>query len=193
MAEAYASYPRESETHTRRLASAEAVPHPSPQSITAGQESQRIDVFINSMKNAAYAFNPPSPIKVNKPVTIYLWLDPLSSPQALREQLQRQVPEDAARTEAGISRWSPVMEAALGGDEFIITPITPTRQAVSSKERTEWRWSITPKHPGRKERLHITLNAVMPDGLRSVTAVEIAIEEDEEAALAYIAVNSKGV
>lgn len=128
-------------------------------------EVARIDAYLNSLKSAAYTFNPPSPIQVAKPVTVHFWLDPQARPEDLAAELKAQVPEDAARVEAGTTRWSPQMEATLRGDEFDIKAITPERQPVSAAARTVWEWSVNPKQPGKAQRLYLTLNVVLPEAL----------------------------
>lgn len=125
----------------------------------------RLDAYLANLKQAAYTFNPPSPIKVAKPVTVHFWLDPKASPAALAAELKALVPEDAARVEAGLTKRSEEMEASLRGDEFEIKPITPERQLVSASERTVWEWSVSPKRPGKSQRLYLTLNVVLPPEL----------------------------
>lgn len=43
---------------------------------------------------------------------------------------------------------------------FQITAITPEIQAVSKRQRTEWKWEIHPKKEG-KHKLHLTLTALL--------------------------------
>lgn len=146
---------------------------------TVEDRIKQIDAFLGSLKTAAYTFNPPSPIKVAKPVTIHFWLDPVASVEELTEEFRKSLPEDALRVEAGKVKWAPDMEATLKGDNFTIQAVTPEKQPVSAKERTFWSWSITPKQPGAKQPLYLTLNVVPPPelgGPRTIKVLEKKID-----------------
>lgn len=143
--------------------------------------AQHIDAYLNSLKSAAYAFNPPSPIVVAEPVTIHLWLDPQATAAGLAEELKKAVPRDAARVESGQTRWSPKMRATLSGPDFEVKPIDSEEQPVSSTQRTTWSWDIIPQRPGKNLALHIRLEAVLPPELgppKTITTLdrEITVE-----------------
>jgi len=101
----------------------------------------KIDAYLDSLTSAAYTFNPPSPIQGAKPTTLhlYLWLDPTRTTGNLAGELRRRLPADTARVEAGETLWAPNLLAMLKGGDFSISPITPERQPVSAKRRTEWK------------------------------------------------------
>jgi len=124
-----------------------------------------IDAYLAGLESAAYTFNPPSPIKVARPHTVHLWLDPQATPEALAAELRAAVPEDAARVEAGETPWSPIMEATLTGSAFDIKPITPARQSISASRRTAWTWEVTATRAGEELPLYLTLNVILPEHL----------------------------
>ena len=137
---------------------------------------QRIDAYFDSLKTAAYTFNPPSPIQVSKPVTVHFWLDPQATPAALAEELKKRVPHDAAQVEFGNTKWSPKMRASLiGSQDFEVKAVDPEEQLVSSTQRTTWSWDIIPLHPGEKLLLHLRLAVVLPPELgppKTVTTID---------------------
>lgn len=150
---------------SHQAASAEpATAGAAPEDETASQ-IQRIDAYFNGLKTAAYTFNPPSPIKVAKPVTVHLWLDPQATAAELAEELRKAIPTDAARVESGETRWSPKMRATLSGPDFEVKAIDPEEQPVGSTQRTTWSWDITPLRAGEKLALHLRLAAVLPSEL----------------------------
>jgi len=124
-----------------------------------------IDAYLAGLKSAAYTFNPPSPIKVDRPHTVHLWLDPQATPESLADALRAAVPEDAARVEAGETPWSPIMEATLTGGAFAIKAITPARQSISASHRSEWTWEVTATRAGEDLPLYLTLNVILPEHL----------------------------
>ncbi|MDD5330639.1 MAG: hypothetical protein PHX38_11565 [Sulfuricella sp.] len=133
--------------------------------------SQRIDAFFNSLKTAAYTFNPPSPIKVAEPVTVHFWLDPQATAAELAEELKKAVPLDAARVESGLSKWSPKMRATLSGQNFEVKAIDPEEQVVGATLRTTWSWDITPLNFGKNLALHLRLEALPPPEIGSTKTI----------------------
>lgn len=122
----------------------------------------RIGEFLASLKKATYAFNPPSPIMVAKPTTIYLLLEPLGDAVSLIERIKELAPQNSSRIVHGEAKWASVMEASLSGRDFEIEPHTPTRKTLNPSERATWSWVITPKHPGEKLPLILTTKAILP-------------------------------
>lgn len=134
----------------------------------------RRDAYHRQLKQAAYTFNPLSPIKVATPVTVYFWIDPGAEPMRLAEELKAKLlemhPDEAPRTEAGRIDWSPKMRATLtGGDDFDITPTEGKgfdgQKILSASRRTEWSWDIKAKHVGERLPLHLRVWAVLPKEL----------------------------
>lgn len=126
---------------------------------------QKIDAFFDNLKTASFAFNPPSPIKVAKPVTVHFWIDPQTSAATLAGELQQSLGQTGATVESGQTRWSPTMRATLSGPEFEVKAIDQEIQLVSSSERTTWSWDITPLSAGKNLALHLRLEAVLPADL----------------------------
>jgi hypothetical protein len=123
------------------------------------------DEYLSGLTQAAYTFNPPSPIKVAEPVTVALWVDPATKVALLSEEMKRAFPESAPRVESGETKWSPRMRATLTGVDFEITPVEGKDfdgiKELSASARTEWSWGIRPQSPGRK-KLHLLLSVVLP-------------------------------
>jgi len=145
------------------------VAEPFPSDLTAAAPSAslaaEIDAYLDRLSHAAYTFNPPSPIKVARPRTVYLWLDPTATPEGLAAELREVVPEDAPRVESGETLWSPIMEATLTGSAFQIEAVRPERQSVSSTHRTTWAWEVTATQVGKRLPFHLTLNVILPPEL----------------------------
>lgn len=144
---------------------------------------RRRDAYIESLKQGAYAFDPPSPIDVDKRITVALWVDPQAQPHALAEQMKRVYPEAAQRVESGIIAWSPRMRATLTGDAFAITPADGPNfdgiKELSARHRTAWAWDIVPKGPGRRQLLRLKLDAVLPEELGKPREVKVLDREIE--------------
>lgn len=123
----------------------------------------RRDAYHKQMKQASYTINPPSPIKVATPVTVFFWVDPVAEPMRLAEELKVKLlemrPGEAPRTEAGRIDWSPKMRAMLTGEDFDITPTerkgSDGQKDLSATRRTDWAWDIKAKHVGETLPLHL--------------------------------------
>jgi hypothetical protein len=64
------------------------------------------------------------------------------------------------------------MRATLAGQKFDITAISPSQQAISSKEPTEWQWEVTADDTGTYP-LYLTLTAVIDiNGVQSPRQIE---------------------
>lgn len=133
----------------------------------------RRDAYHQQLKQASYTFNPPSPIKVATPVTVFFWIDPVAEPMRLAEELKAKLlemrPGEPARTEAGRIDWSPKMRATLTGDDFDITPTEGKgfdgHKNLSATLRTGWAWDIKAKRVGEMLPLHLRVWAVLPKEL----------------------------
>ncbi len=134
-----------------------------PRSDTIKSFQTRIEEYLNTLKQAAYVFNPPSPIKVARPTIIYLLIDPQNEKLALEKHLKKLDPQNTSRIESDTAKWAQVMEAGLSGGDFDIDPSTPVRKTLNSSEIAKWSWVITPKHPGAKLPLNLTVKAILPN------------------------------
>ncbi len=129
--------------------------------------TERMDAYLAELRRASYAFNVPSPIKVAKPVTVHFWLDPRVSSQQLAADLASalRATQPGDTVESGVVKVSSKMRATLKGDDFTITPVTEEVQPISAVERTHWAWEVTPKRPGHKLPLYLSLDIVLPQEL----------------------------
>lgn len=140
----------------------------------------RRETYLRELKQASYAFNPPSPVEVATPVTVFFWLDPLAEPMRLAEELKATLlkmrPNETAQTEAGRMEWSPTMRASLtcAGEDFVITPTEGKDpegkdfngvKSVFATRRTGWSWDVKAKHVGQQLPLHLRVWAVLPPEL----------------------------
>ncbi|MCX5818974.1 MAG: hypothetical protein NT047_03555 [Deltaproteobacteria bacterium] len=133
----------------------------------------RREAYRKELKQASYTFNPPSPIKVAKPVTVHFWLDPLAEPMRLAEELKAELlkmrPGETPKTKAGRMDWSPKMRAKLTGDDFVIIPTEGKDfdglKTLSATRRTEWSWDVKAKNVGPQLPLHLKVWAVLPQEL----------------------------
>jgi len=130
---------------------------------------RRRDEYIKHLQEGGYSFSPPSPIKVDERIPVGFWIDPMKKGAQLAEEMKKVYPESAARVEGGQMRWSPTMRATLTGVGFEITPVEGKEfdgvKDLSMIGRTEWGWTIVPKVPGKKQRLHLVVEAMMPPDL----------------------------
>ncbi|MCF8150729.1 MAG: hypothetical protein K9K30_16645 [Burkholderiaceae bacterium] len=133
----------------------------------------RRDAYRQQLKQAAYAFNPLTPIKVATPVTVFFWIDPAAEPLRLADELKTALlklrPNEAPLAESGQLDWSPKMRATLTGDDFLITP-TEARDFDGTKNiyanrRTEWSWDIKARRVGESLPLHLRVWAILPKSL----------------------------
>lgn len=134
-----------------RPAPGEASPPPPQPEKNGGTAS--VDRILARLELANVAFNAPTRLHLNEVSSIQLLLSTRESIEDLQRALTSAGERGGAR-----ARISNQMEAHLSGAGFRVEPITPERQAVSSSERTEWRWQIEPTRPGRLS-LNLTLSA----------------------------------
>lgn len=151
----------------------------------------RRDAYRNQMRQASYAFNPPTPIKVATPVTVFFWIDPMTEAIRLGEELQAKLramrPDETPRVEAGEVGWSPKMRVTLTAreEDFEITPTEGKGfdgvKLLSAERRSEWSWDIKAKHVGERLPLHLKVWAVLPGQLGGeveVSALDKYIQVD---------------
>lgn len=148
----------------------------------------RRDAYLEKLKQGSYSFNPPSPIKVATPVTVFFWLDPSVDPMHLAEELKTKLlemhPDETPKTEGGRMDWSPKMRAKLTGNDFDITPLegqnTGGLKDVSSTKRTQWAWDVKAKDIGKSLPLHLQVWAILPGklGKEEILALDKSIQVD---------------
>ncbi|MCX7239525.1 MAG: hypothetical protein NTU86_03705 [Burkholderiales bacterium] len=167
-------------THrTIKLAEAEMA----PPALSADQErTQRRDEYIARLAQGSYAFNPPTTIKVARPISVALWVDPVAKAAELAQEMGKTFPASAGRIEADATAWSPRMKATLTGVDFAITPVGDKDfdgvKDLSANARTEWGWTLVPTAPGKKQ-LHLVLAVVLPPELglpRELPQIERNVE-----------------
>jgi len=126
-----------------------------------------VDKLLEEMEFGTIAFNAPTEINIDDAAQIQLLLSLAETVEALK----RSISSEGEKVGATI-RVSDRMEARLSGYMFQITAITPEIQAVSQSQRTEWKWEVHPKKPG-KHRLHLTLTALLQiDGHSTPRTIE---------------------
>jgi hypothetical protein len=166
----------------RALTNGDKAPAVSPALAADQERMRRRDAYVTGLGKSDYTFNAPSPIKVARPITVALWVDPTKVAAELVEEMKKAYPESAARVVAGETIWSPRMKARLTGPEFEITPLEGEDfdgvKDLSLAGRTEWRWNVVPTFPGKK-KLTVLLWAVLPPELgvpREVPAINRDVE-----------------
>jgi hypothetical protein len=136
-----------------------------------------IDQILATLPLANIAFNAPPTLRLGHSAVIQLFL----SMQHSIEQLQATI-NAVGESEGASIRVSPEMEARLSGVGFKIEAITAEVQAISERDRTEWKWEIEPTKAGR-QNLHLTLSAILDVAnnhvRRTVRTFERTIEVDE--------------
>jgi beta-lactam-binding protein with PASTA domain len=121
-----------------------------------------IDELLARLGRANIAFNAPKQLQLHEIAVIQLLLSVREPIEALQRDLQG--PGERIGAEVRIST---EMEAHLSGTGFKVEPITPERQAISEKERTEWSWQVEPTRTGVMH-LQLTLSANLDVAGRSV-------------------------
>lgn len=161
------------------LPAGEAIAAAAPPAAAPSREALRQD-YLNKLRTASYTFNPPSPIKVDVPRTVHLWVDTIISPEELGAMLRQIVPpDDRAGIVTGQVRVAPEMEARLTGEKFEIRPTSPERQSVNLEGRTIWGWEITPTWPGQ-HTLHLRLVAILPEAIGSSYTIPALLDRTIE-------------
>lgn len=140
----------------------QALPPPPPPPESLGD----VDRLLEGMEFGSIAFNAPTAINIKDSRQIQFLL----SLAETAEDLKKAITEEGEKIGATI-KVSDRMEARLSGYMFQITAITPEIQAVSKRQRTEWKWEIKPKEEGRHS-LHLTLTALLGiDGRNTPRAI----------------------
>lgn len=114
-----------------------------------------VDDLLADMDDAQIAFNVPEHLNIEESAQIQLLL-------SLQEEIGalKQAVEEAGRKEGASIKVGDRMEAVLSGPMFDILEITRSLQAVSERERTEWKWEVTPREEG-SHNLYLTLSAFL--------------------------------
>lgn len=119
------------------------------------------------MKFGSITFNAPTNINIEDSSQIHLVLSLADTV----EKLKKYIVEEGEKIGSNI-KVSDVMDAHLSGSMFRIEKITPERQAVSKRQKTEWKWEIHPTKEG-KHKLHLTLTAILKiDGENTSRAIK---------------------
>jgi hypothetical protein len=105
----------------------------------------------------------------------------------LAEDLKAVYPEDAGRIESGEIAVSPRMRATLSAarEDFRVRPVEGATfdgiKDVSEAGRTTWAWDVSPLRPGKKLKLHLLVEAVLPAALgtpQEITTLNKEIDVD---------------
>ena len=143
---------------------------------SADGQHQYVDNILEQLKFASIAFNTPDRVDIDDTAVIRLSLSVVETVEEIKQSLaERGEVGEVIGTQIRVSNR---MGANLKGSSFKITPITPEVQAISTSERTEWKWEVSPKRKG-KHNLHLTIYALVEvDGVitpRQVKVYEKAI------------------
>lgn len=142
---------------------------------------QLVDAMVSKLKSGNIAYNAPESMHYKETRVIELLLSPKESPQLLEAQLTDR--RDAVSEK--VQHVAPRMEAELTGTGFVIEPIDPDIQFITSLRPTQWRWRVTPSSYG-PQQLHLSLSAHLDlegggefviDSLDKVINVEITLTE----------------
>jgi len=131
------------------------MPSPTPRTRETILETDRM---LEDLEWGNIAFTAPGSIQLEETGKVQLLLGLAQSVDELKKALETQAIVEGAKI-----RVSDNMEAVLSGAGFDIIPITPSRQAISGKEPTEWKWDVKPRESGRL-RLHLSLNVLLAGG-----------------------------
>jgi hypothetical protein len=146
---------------------------PSPAPSSAHELLDEIDRYLNRLDPGSIAFNAPDRMQAGDVAEIRLLLSPDLTVAALQEQLQG-LP---GVVQGAVIKVAPRMEATLTGQNFTITAVTPSTQAVARNETTEWRWDVS-AHSAGEHRLHLVLNATIEGTSRTLRTFDRTIVVD---------------
>ena len=110
------------------------------------------------MENANIAFYSPTSMRFGEKRRIHLLL----SLRGSIDDLLQILPSDDD-SEGAMIRVTGQMQAVLKGDGFKIDALTPSTQAITRLETTDWQWQIS-AIAGGVQSLHLTLNAILSIG-----------------------------
>lgn len=114
-----------------------------------------LDEELDNLSKGTIAFNTPQNIKYKSTSTIHLVLSPKEKDIAVAKLV-----ESSGVVVTEEVQFSKFLEARLEGKNFEIEATTATRQPISLKDTTQWRWQITPLKAG-KESLFLNIYAVV--------------------------------
>lgn len=119
------------------------------------QRARLLDDYIAALQKSQLAFDPPSPVEVERRVAVTLSVNPPKEAAPLAEDLRKSLADPAA--------WRPRLRAQLGGASFDIAAADSAGEKDLAA-RTEWAWNIVPKQPGRQP-LTARVAILLPPGL----------------------------
>ena len=125
----------------------------------------QIQTYLTTLKGAAYAFNLPQSVTVEKASRIYFVLD-LHKDQASAARDLHGLTEDQINIiEQGVTKWATEMSVHLSGpaDEVTVQACAPEAQTIAEIDNNpkQWCWDVTPKRPG-EVKLDLELDASIP-------------------------------
>lgn len=102
--------------------------------------------ITEQLYNASMAFDVANTTLMGERLKAQLLINPVKEVEELVNELKSKKARINESVE--ISR---IVSATLTGNDFIITPVTPQKQAISKNRNTEWIWTLEPKTPGDHE------------------------------------------
>jgi hypothetical protein len=123
--------------------------------VAAPTPDDPVQRFVDGLATANIAFNPPKTMVMGDRKLVELLMSVEQSQAALRAQLPV---EDQGSAQTATAKVAPRMEATLTGVGFTVESLSPSEQAVSRSQQTQWSWAVTPTAPG-VQILHLSLSA----------------------------------
>ena len=144
-------------TNARVTTSNSNASNPGPPSNETENALSTIDRIRESLRSSDSAFNTPPPMKVGETQAVQFLLGPSRTADELKGMIK-----EKGRVETEKVQFSDYMQATLlnldSGLE--VKPVTPDKQLISTKQVSEWRWTVTAVKPGA-QRLQLRLDAVI--------------------------------
>ena len=135
-----------------------------------------LDRWLKDLDTASYAFNTPSPVKVDEPFQVQAAIAPGLTQAELREQLSAKLARPGDKVSSGAVLAAPRMRAVLdGGGEFDISMAAGSSdiREVSGSLQAVWSWNVSAREPGKARSLALSFYVVPPG---SVSPDPIAIK-----------------
>lgn len=134
-------------------------PEPPPAVVPPEQErARRRDEYLAALQKSVIAFNPPSPMQIERSVAVQLSVSPPKEAAQLAEDLRKSL--------AAPESWRARLRAQLGGAGFQIADgkNSAAEKELSAAGPTEWSWDVVPKVAGTKQ-LSARVAVLLPPGL----------------------------
>ncbi len=131
---------------------------------TAGP-SRALDRYLQGLRLASYAFNTPSPVRVDESFQVHAAVSPALGQPELRALLVEKLARPGDAISSSVVRYAPQMKATLdGGGVFDVSAASGGSDVreLGPSLHAVWTWNVSPREPGKSQPLVLSFYVIPP-------------------------------